>query len=173
LRDSLAADDSIWSVCNWHKNQNDMQVGTKTDEVGWNAYIECMKAGAIVSTGHEHSYARTLTLTDLGNASNGHGATGAFDIVELFAGGNFVFVSGLGGAGIRDRSSTEHDDDTWWASYYTANEWLKNGALQSGTGTFGALFIRFHVDGNPRRAKAYFKDVNGRVADEFVIDVRQ
>jgi hypothetical protein len=92
--------------------------------------------------------------------------------VELFAGGNVVFVSGLGGAGIRDYSSTEHDDDTWWASYYAANGWVKNGVLQSGTGTFGALFVRFHVNGNPRRAEAYFKDVNGRVADEFVIDVR-
>jgi hypothetical protein len=29
--------------------------------------------------------------------------------------------------------------------------------------------VRFNVDGDPRRATAYFKDVNGRTADTFTI----
>jgi hypothetical protein len=172
IRSALAADNSVWTVCNWHKNQNDMQVGGKGDEVGWNAYRECMNGGAIVATGHEHSYSRTLTLTNVGNRTAGHGAVGAHALVELAAGRNFVFVSGLAGVGIRDYEAAGHDDDTWWSSYYTSNRWLKNGAAMSGTATYGALFVRFNVDGDPKRARAYFKDVNGRLADEFTIQVR-
>jgi hypothetical protein len=172
LHDSLAADNSIWSVCSWHKNQNDMQVGTKGDEVGWNAYKECMNAGAIVSTGHEHSYARTLTLTNVGNQSVDHGALGAFDTMQLATGKNFVFVSGLAGVGIRGYDDASHDDDGWWSSYYASDLWMKNGVLQSGTATYGALFIRFHVNGDSHKAEGYFKDVNGRIADQFVIQAQ-
>jgi hypothetical protein len=169
ISDALANDSSIWSVCLWHKNQNDMQIGTKGDEVGWNAYRACMNGGAIVSTGHEHSYARTLALTDLGNRAAGHGATGAHASVNLGFGQTFVFVSGLAGVGIRAYSATGHDDDTWWSSYYASNRWMMNGVLQSGTARYGALFIRFNVGGDPRRADAYFKDVQGRIADQFTI----
>ncbi|WP_437939334.1 DNRLRE domain-containing protein [Sorangium sp. So ce341] len=172
IQDALANDSSIWSVCAWHKNQHDMQVGGKSNEVGWSAYQACMNAGAIVATGHEHSYSRTLTLTDVGNASTGHGKTGAFDLVELGPNRNFVFVSGLGGVGIRDYEAASHDDDTWWSSYYASNKWVKNGTLMSGTADYGALFIRFNVGGDPKRATAYFKDVDGRLADEFTIQVQ-
>jgi hypothetical protein len=169
IRDALANDDAVWSVCAWHKNQNDMQVGTKSDEVGWDAYRECMAEGAMIATGHEHSYARTLTLTNVGDRAAAHGATGVFGIVELGAGRTFVTVSGLAGASTRDYDATQHDDDTWWASYYSANKWLKNGLLEPGSGTSGALFVRFHVEGDARRAEAYFKDVNGRVVDQFTL----
>ncbi|KYF51494.1 hypothetical protein BE08_22510 [Sorangium cellulosum] len=172
IQGSLASDDSIWSVCAWHKNQHDMQVGGKGNEVGWSAYQACMSAGAIVATGHEHSYSRTLTLTDVGNASTGHGKTGAFNLVELGPDRNFVFVSGLGGVGIRDYEAASHDDDTWWASYIASNKWVKNGTLMSGTADYGALFIRFNVSGDPKRATAYFKDVDGRLVDEFTIQVQ-
>ncbi|WP_437969004.1 DNRLRE domain-containing protein [Sorangium sp. So ce260] len=172
IHDSLANDDSIWSVCAWHKNQHDMQVGGKSNEVGWSAYQECMSAGAIIATGHEHSYSRTLTLTDVGNAATGHGKTGAFNLVELAPNRSFVFVSGLAGVGIRDYEAASHDDDTWWSSYYASNKWVKNGTLMSGTADYGALFIRFNVNGDPKRATAYFKDVNGTLADEFTIQVQ-
>ncbi len=55
------------------------------------------------------------------------------------------------------------------ASFYTATRWLKNGQLQSGAGTFGATFMRFFIMGDPRRAWGYFKDIYGRIADEFTI----
>ncbi len=168
IKSSLASSNAVWDVCNWHKNQNDMQLGTKSDEVGWNAYRACQAAGAMVSTGHEHSYGRTLTLTDLGSASNGHGKTGQYDNLQLGAGRTFVFVSGLAGVGVRDVDSS-HNNDTWWSAQYGSNRWMKSGVVKSGTGTYGALFINFHVDGNPKKAYAYFKDVNGRIVDAFTI----
>ncbi|MGE5783010.1 MAG: hypothetical protein ACM3ZE_00400, partial [Myxococcales bacterium] len=158
-----------WSVCLWHKNQNDMQIGTKSDEVGWEAYKECMREGAVIITGHEHSYSRTLALTDVGNAAGGHGKVGSYDTLDLAAGKTLVFVSGLGGKSVRDYDAASHSDDTWWAAQYAANRWMKSGVVQNGTGALGALFIRFHVDGDPKLARGYFKDVNGRIADEFTI----
>ena len=129
----------------------------------------CMAEGAMISTGHEHSYSRTLTLTNVGDRGAAHGATGVFGTVELGAGRTFVAVSGLAGASTRDYDATQHDDDTWWASYYSANKWLKNGLVEPGSGTSGALFVRFHVAGDARRGEAYFKDVNGRIVDQFTL----
>jgi hypothetical protein len=168
LHDTLAGSNALFKVCSWHKNQHEMQVGSKGNEVGWSAYQECVGAGAIVSTGHEHSYSRTLTLTNVGNSASGHGATGAFDIVNLGPQSSFVFVSGL--AGVERRAfQSSHSTDTWWASYYASDRWLMNGVLQSGGSNYGALFVRFYVDGNPNKATAYFKDISGRVADTFTI----
>lgn len=168
IQDSLASSNALFKVCSWHKNQHDLQVGSKGNEVGWSAYQQCVNAGAIVSTGHEHSYSRTLTLTDVGNAASGHGATGAFDTLNLGPNSSFVFVSGLAGVDIR-AFQTSHNTDTWWASYYTSDRWYQNGVMQSGVGNYGALFVRFYVDGNPNKAYAYFKDVSGRIVDSFTV----
>ena len=62
IRDQLAADHSVWSICGWHKNMKQMQVGGKEDEAGWPVYEEARKGGAIIATAHEHSYSRTHLL---------------------------------------------------------------------------------------------------------------
>ena len=46
-----------------------------------------------------------------------------------------------------------------WASIYTTNQ----GA------NFGAQFITFNVDGNPKKATGYFKTMSGQVIDTFTI----
>jgi hypothetical protein len=170
IQSSLAASTAPFKICNWHKNQNDMQTGSKGNEVGWQAYQACVNAGAIVATGHEHSYERTRILTAVG--SGNHGVTGAFETMNTAPGQSFVFVSGLGGVDIRDFDGSGHNDDTWWATTYASNRWYKNGTLQPATSaSYGALFIRFHDGGNVKRAVAYFKDLNGRLIDEFTINV--
>ncbi|HET6569373.1 MAG TPA: metallophosphoesterase [Rhodothermales bacterium] len=177
------AGDGDWRVCLWHKNMNDMQAGGKSDEMDWATYRACQDAGAIIATGHEHSYARTRTLTDLGNRADGHGATGAPDQVEVGPGRTFVFVSGLGGKSMRDYECDKHEDDTWWATVYTSNYYLQNGreivkSCAPGTAdaepvvdgyTFGALFITFNAGGDPDKADAYFKNIDGEVIDSFSI----
>ena len=47
----------------WHKNQRILQVGSKSDEVGFEAYNRCAKMGAIIVTGHEHSYCRSKPIS--------------------------------------------------------------------------------------------------------------
>ncbi|MDF3067107.1 MAG: hypothetical protein K0R38_2708 [Polyangiaceae bacterium] len=170
IQSSLAASTAPFKICSWHKNQNDMQTGSKGNEVGWQAYQKCVGAGAIVSTGHEHSYSRTGILTNIGNATNHGVIAGAWSTPEVFPNHSFVFVSGLGGVDIRDFEASSHNDDTWWATTYASNRWYKNGALQPSTSaTYGALFINFHDGGNTKRATAYFKDLSGRMIDQFTI----
>ena len=59
IRKQLAQSNAIWKICSWHKNQSLMQVGNKTDEVGWAAYEACREEGAIIATAHTHNYSRT------------------------------------------------------------------------------------------------------------------
>lgn len=170
IAEALAADDSLWSLCIWHKNQRDMQAGDKDDEVGWTAYKHCQKDGSLIIAGHEHSYARTRTLTDLGNRKNHHGAVGIPELIEVAPGSTFSVVSGLGGKSIRDYEAGLHDDEEWWATLYTGNYHRKNGVkVKNSKADYGALFIRFNVDGDPNTAQGYFKNVEGEVADEFDI----
>jgi hypothetical protein len=61
--------DAKWKQCFWHKNQRLMQLCSKEDEIGWDAYDVCRRYGAQIVNGHEHSYSRTVTMDNL--SSNG------------------------------------------------------------------------------------------------------
>ncbi len=163
IREQLAADSSIWRVCSWHKNQNAMQVGQKGDEVGWGPYEACRELGAIVATGHEHSYERTKTLvsTELQTVDPDWPAR---DVLRMAPGATFVFVSGLGGYSIRNQdrclpTTYPYGCNGEWAKIHTSDQ----------NAQFGALFIEFHVHGIPTEARGYFKNVNGEIVDQFTI----
>jgi hypothetical protein len=170
LESELARGGRRVRLCVWHKNQRDMQVGGKVDEVGWAAYQICARHGAPIITGHEHSYSRTLTLTALGDRDAGHGATGVPSLVHVGAGRTFVVVSGLGGHSERSRT-LDHELDSWWASIY-ANDYQQLNGAHTGNLTAidpGALFIDFHADGDRQKAHAFFKTITGTIADDFDI----
>lgn len=168
IEQTLAADDSLWSLCVWHKNMRDMQAGDKPDEVTWKALQLCQNDGSIVVMGHEHSYSRTRTLTDVGNKANDHGATGMPELLEVGPGSTFSVVSGLGGKGIRAYEKALHDGQKWWASIYTSDFHLRNGAeIKDFDADSGVMFVRFHVDGDPNSAHGYFKNIKGQTVDEF------
>ena len=126
IRDQLAQDGSIWMVCSWHKNQSLMQVGFKPDEAGWRPYEECLTGGAIVATGHEHSYSRTHLMDSFETQS----IASTSNTLEIERGKSFAFVSGLGGASVRVQNDARATRE-WWAAVYTA--------------TRGATFGRFSV----------------------------
>ena len=160
IRTSLAGDASIWSISAWHKLMAAMNVGGKGDETGWGVYEESRRGGAIIATAHEHSYSRTHLLSSMERqtiASTGEPLVLSEDDPATPAdeGRSFAFVSGLGGNSIRDQ---ERSGD-WWAAVYTSTQ----GAAD------GALFATFHVNGDPRLAHFYFKDVLGNVADDFLV----
>lgn len=172
LDSALAGSDAIFRLCIWHKNQHDMQVGAKTDEVGWPAYQICARHGVPVITGHEHSYARTRALAAIGDRGQEHGPLGVPERLELAPGRTFVVVAGLGGRSARSRT-VDHATDTWWASIYAQDYQLQNGTLE-GTETtiaYGALFIEFNVAAEPHTARGYFKTVDGVTHDSFTFVV--
>jgi hypothetical protein len=164
IRDQLAADAHPWRVSGWHKNMTAMQVGQKSNATGWGVYEESRRGGAIVATGHEHSYERTHLLSEMSTqtvASTASPLALASDdpATPEDEGRSFAFVSGLGGASIRN----QYLDGPWWASIYT---------LDDANAAYGALFGVFHYQGDPRLAHFYFKNVNGEVIDDFLVESR-
>lgn len=163
LRESLAANDAIWSVCAWHKNQTALQLGEKSDEVGWDAYEQCRQGGAIIATAHEHSYSRTKTLSNMQSQTIDSAWPSATEL-RVAPGSSFVFVSGLGGASERKQARCKPSTPPYgcggiWGSVYTTDQ----------DADPGVLFIDFNVDGDPRKARGYFKNIKGRVVDTFTV----
>jgi hypothetical protein len=79
-------------------------------------------------------------------------------------GATFVFVSGIAGASIRNQyrclpTSYPYGCTREWAKIYTSDQRAQ----------YGALFITFHVDGDPKKASGYFKNIDGVVVDSFTI----
>jgi hypothetical protein len=160
IHDQLAADDSIWSICTWHKNMTLMQVGGKTDETGWGVYEEARKGGALIATAHEHSYSRTHLLSSFVNQT----VANTSNTLSLTRGNSFAFVSGLGGHSVRPQLLSGN----WWASI-SASTCLSGDSVCQPNGRAGALFAIFNLAGQPNKALFYFKDISGRVIDSFIV----
>jgi hypothetical protein len=178
LQSQLADDTHIWKICSWHKNQNAMQLGGKSDEMGWAVYETCKNRGAIIATGHEHSYSRTKTLTHMRNQTVDTRQHPPINDVPsnpnqllVGPGQSFVVVSGLGGRTMREQARCMPFTYPYgggpgcnyiWAKAYTSNQ-------TDGVAKFGALFIVFNYHGDPTKAHGYFKTSDGQVIDEFDI----
>jgi hypothetical protein len=171
IGDQLSKDDSIWRISSWHKNMREMQVGGKSDATGWGVYRESRRGGAIIATGHEHSYSRTHLLSSMENqtvASTANTLRLSLDDLQTEQqdeGRSFAFVSGLGGKSIRDQErclpkTPPYGCQGEWASIHTSDQ----------NADYGALFGVFHYEGDPRRAYFYFKDLSGNVADTFFVE---
>ena len=175
IESQLAADNHQWKICAWHKNQTYMQLGNKSNEQGWPDYETCRKYGAIIATAHEHSYQRTKTLTSMENLtvdSSAHpllnGIPQNQNSLLVAPGKSFVFVSGLGGASIRNQDRCPPAAYPYgggsgcnyiWANVYTSDQQAK----------YGALFITFNAGGIQNKATGYFKNIAGQITDQFTV----
>ena len=86
-----------------------MQVGGKSDEMGWEVYETCRRLGAIVETGHEHSYSRTKTLSNIQTQTVDSSCSSATALC-VGLGRTFVNVVGLGGNSVRDQTALPTGD---------------------------------------------------------------
>lgn len=167
LKIGKVLNDDTWNICAWHKNQQLMQIGDKTDEVGWGPYTACNTLGFPVMTGHEHSYARSFVFSDVAKQITipheqvsvvkniGIAEDHKVDFLSIAPGKTFVTVSGIGGHSIR----VQKRNGPWWSAIDSATQ----GAQ------FGALFCAFNYAGNSKQALCYFKNINGEVKDMFVV----
>lgn len=146
----LSRSPSRWRVCSWHFDQSAMQLGKKSDQAGWEVYEACRKGGAIIATGHEHSYSRTFVITKFAEKPE---FLRSGNELQIGPGRTIAFVSGLGGKGVRPQLR----DDAWWAAKYTSTQ----GAHP------GALFCTFNAGGHSELARCYFKTIAGTLADRF------
>jgi endoglucanase len=162
IRNKLGSSLSPWKVCSWHKNQKTMNIGHKGDETGWDAYEACREVGAIIATGHSHTYSRTKTLLDMSQGMLDPDWPDANN-VRVAPGASFAFVSGLGGKHARTQGRCENPESdpscSIWGKIYTQNQ----GAIP------GALFITFNEAGDANKARGEFINVNGELIDRFDI----
>jgi len=90
--------------------------GSKTTEVGLAFYDKCREHGAIIATGHEHSYARSYEMSSFVNLTH---KTDAHSII-LDKGKTFAFCNGLGGLDVRGWEGGL-EMNSWWASVGATN----------------------------------------------------
>ena len=177
INEQLAADNSIWRICSWHRNQRTMQIEHKPSEVGWGPYEACREGGAIIATGHGHSYARTRTLKsmkdlaidpDCDTPSGNEVCVIRRDDAGGKPGSTFVFISGLGGKARRNQVRCAPTTFPYgqgrgcsgiWARIYSARQ----------NAEYGALFITFNIGGDPTKAVGEFINIHGEVIDSFTI----
>jgi len=146
---------AMWRHVCWHKNQKNMQLGTKNDETGYAIYEISRVHGAVAITGHEHSYCRSR------NMARYSASPLVADLnrdLRLRDGQNYLIVTGLGGQSIR-AWTPPLQDNPWWASAWASN----NGVQRSTT------ICTYNVNGNPRQADCIQIDVNGRTYDSWTM----
>ena len=158
IREQFAKSRAPWRFSSWHKNQKEMQAGGKRNGTGWEVYEESRRAGAIIATGHEHSYSRSHLLSNCEKtevASSSNTLVLAIDRPQSPAdeGRSFVFVNGLGGKSIR----RQRLDGPWWACIFTKDQ----------GGNHGALFGVFETVGETLHGEFYFKTIDGKIIDRF------
>ena len=149
---AFSAQPAIWKVCSWHKNQNAYQTGGKSNEVGYAAYDICREHGAIVATGHEHSYARSYMMNDY----QAHSVANYDEDLVLTEGESFVFCSGLAGKSIREWVD-DLNENPWWASCAASDNGVSDGSL----------LCTFNIDGDARAGYCEFVDRTGVKWDAF------
>jgi hypothetical protein len=147
VQTQLANDTHTWKICGWHKNMRESNVGPKGDEMGWAIYENCRAKGAIVAQGHSHTYSRSKTLANDANQTVDANCSDPFALC-VGTGKHFFFDSSVGGVDLR---SLENETKPHWGATFG--------------GAYGALFIEFNVDGDPNKAKGYFKTVGGVITD--------
>jgi len=165
IQTQLENDSSVWRVSSWHKNQKAMQIGGKNNETGWSVYEESRRGGAIIATGHEHSYERTHLLSNMENrtvssTSNTLILSKDDPNTGKDEGKSFVFVSGIAGKSIRNQKLCLPTTPPYGCSIYSSNQGANHGAL----------FGEFNYMKNPCLAHFYFKDIKGNIPDDFFVE---
>lgn len=151
IRDALSSAPRRWKFCTWHRTQTPMQVGKKSNDTGWEVFEACRAHGAMIITGHSHTYSRSKTMSEF--SDDPVIADENPSQIWLSPGTTGVAVSGLGGKSIRGQQRS----DAHWAAIFTATQNARPGAL----------FCRFWSTPNPTQASCFFKTIDGVVVDEF------
>eukprot|EP01121_Diplochlamys_sp_Union-15-3_P010984 TRINITY_DN314_c0_g1_i1.p1 TRINITY_DN314_c0_g1~~TRINITY_DN314_c0_g1_i1.p1 ORF type:complete len:609 (+),score=103.34 TRINITY_DN314_c0_g1_i1:55-1881(+) len=154
FKNSFISYPTIWRICSYHKNQRLLQVGSKYDEVGYYAYDTCREAGAIIATGHEHSYSRTFTMASFSTQR----IYSTSSPLVLDYGLSYAFVHGIAGASLRPFQASL-ETNPWWASAWSTTNDIN----------YGALICKFNWKGNIHGAYCYLKTIDDRILDEFEV----
>jgi len=157
-----------WKLCSWHRshwflNPEDGQGGTtNTNGMPYSAFADCAREGALIANGHIHSYWRTWVLTDF--TPDDYTVLYQNDSSSLVVGLNKTVIlgNGVAGEGI-GACCTRPDCLAWFSSILCSNY---PAADPCG---FGTTFCKFNLNGQANEAYCYFKQIDGRIRDEFYL----
>eukprot|EP00928_Gymnodinium_smaydae_P034490 TRINITY_DN24424_c0_g1_i1.p1 TRINITY_DN24424_c0_g1~~TRINITY_DN24424_c0_g1_i1.p1 ORF type:complete len:500 (-),score=42.91 TRINITY_DN24424_c0_g1_i1:101-1600(-) len=173
----FADNDVIWRICAFHKPEESMTLGATTARVGYDKYELCRQHGSIVITSHSHLYGRTHELSMIGSQTRRVSrkvfpGSGPDSSLIVGNGTTFAVITGLGG-GTLESGDQALLQDAVWAATWDNSKYLAPGQEvhldPADNIDFGAFFCTFHVNGDPRLARCYFKDIQGRVVDDFYV----
>ena len=168
IKKHLNDDDSMWSICSWHVDMRekswlpmlkeqplaeDREAAMKEYGIGWEIFESCKDGGAIIANAHKHLYARSKTLINIENQIV-DSEWSDLNKLRVKEGATFAFISGLGGDTIRT-----------FDKYY---DWSTSYVPDIGS-THGALFCTFNAGGELNKAYCYFKNIDGKIIDEFTV----
>ncbi|MFB6169688.1 MAG: metallophosphoesterase [Haloarculaceae archaeon] len=143
VADQLANATTTWKVCSWHLVNGRYQLGDKESLVPASLYDTCREGGAIVATGHDHTYARTYPMANFSTET----VADRSPPYTVGNGSSFAFISAAAGQSFYD--PTDLVDEPYWNATHTDGE-------------FGAFFCTLRPDGT---GECYFETVSGDVVD--------
>ena len=166
LTTRLAGSEAIWKICVWAQEPAS-DAGGRQEQRG---RLGCLRGVPGGWRDHRHG-ARAFVCAhqDPGEHAEparqsrlaGAGRADGLARLDLRRGG------WTGGESIREQERCRpftypYGCDGEWARIYTSDQGAKAGAL----------FLTFHVDGDPRKARSYFKNVDGEIVDRFTVHAR-
>lgn len=166
-----------WSLAGYHYTVTSMNPGIKGDENTYKFFDLLRQYGAIGAQAHTHSGMASCPIASpfvRGAEVKCHASFGSDLEARFVAPGIGLFMdSSLGGKEIRNRSrchsskekGCQHLVDLISDEGYTRTD----GTIKSDFNPFGAMFIVFNLDGDPTKALAYYKSVDGKVVFKFNI----
>ncbi len=150
----------LWDIAFMHRQQAAMQVGDKGDSTGWDLFENARKAGAITLVAHSHVYGMTWVLDSM---STQHVVDNLVPLTiwnedpgRNRIGRTFNVDAGSGGIGVRSQTRCAGNNNYQYP-YGCNGEWASVMSTQDANYNHGAYFIEFNVDGDPRKARSYFK----------------
>lgn len=171
-----AVPEGNWKVVGYHFTLASMNPGIKGDEATHKFFDLIRKNGAIGAQGHTHIAMASCPISSPFQKGSSVSCHPEFTQPEerfVLPGTGIYIDSSLGGKEARPRlrckSANEkgcgHMVDMISKEGYTRTDGVKKTAFNR----FGALFIVFNSGGDPNKALAYFKSIDGQTVFKFNI----
>lgn len=155
IEDAFTQFGGKWRICVWHFNQHEYQLGNKGTEAQIFLYDTCRRMGALIHTGHEHSYARTHLMSSFEDFT----VADTSSQLTISEGESVAWVSAVGGQS--ERPCTDNSNlNPWWGQALCTN--IEPPLIP------GALFCNFNPEGNGEdMAYCWFEQIDGQIRDNF------
>lgn len=172
-----ATPEKNWKLVGYHFSLASMNPGIKGDQATHRFFDIIRRHGAIGAQGHTHSAMASCPISSAFVKGNRHHKCHPeFTNPEerfILPGTGIYVDSSLGGKDVRNRGrcanpnaeGCHHMVDLISREGYTRTDGIRSSNFNRN----GALFMVFNKDGNPEKAEAYFRSIDGQVVFKFNI----